>query len=90
MSWLSVTATLARRELASLFSSAVAYAVLAVFAFATSLLFLADFQPGAAASLTPLFESVVWLLVFLAPACRCGCSARSTPAARSSGWRPGR
>ncbi|BAM03542.1 ABC transporter permease [Phycisphaera mikurensis] len=66
--WLLVTATLARRELASLFCSAVAYAVLAVFALATSLLFLADFQPGAAASLTPLFESVVWLLVFLAPA----------------------
>ena len=68
MRWLSVTCSLARRELASLFSSAVAYAVLGVFALATSLLFLADFQPGAAASLTPLLDAVVWLLVFLAPA----------------------
>lgn len=68
MAWLSLVALLARRELASLFCSAVAYAVLAVFAFSSSLLFLADFQPGAEASLTRLLDAVVWLLVFLAPA----------------------
>ncbi len=63
-----VTFTIARRELSSLFFSPIAYVVLGLFAFGTSLFFLGNFAPGRPAEMRQTFFAVIWLLVFLAPA----------------------
>lgn len=61
--------TIAKRELAGLFFSPIAYAVLGAFAIGSSAFFLRDFEQGKPASMQSTFENVVfWLLVFLAPA----------------------
>jgi len=63
-----MTLTIAKRELAALFFSPIAYVVLAAFAIGSSIFFLQSFAPGNAATMRPTYDAVVWLLVFLAPA----------------------
>lgn len=60
--------TIAKRELASLFYSPVAYVVLGAFAIGSSTFFLGAFEPGQPASMRTTYDAVVWLLIFLAPA----------------------
>ena len=60
--------TIAKRELAGLFFSPIAYVVLGAFAIGASTFFLQGFEPGQPASMRSTFDAVVWLLVFLAPA----------------------
>lgn len=59
---------IAKRELTSLFFSPIAYVVFGVFALISSMLFMADFQPGQQASMRMSFGGIVWLLVFVVPA----------------------
>ena len=61
--------TIAQRELGAYFLSPIAYAVAAVFLFSTGLAFgLGTFQNGGEASLRPLFEFwIVLILVFVLP-----------------------
>lgn len=63
-----MTLTIAKRELAGLFFSPIAYVVLGAFAIGASIFFLVSFEPGQPATMRPTFDAVVWLLVFLAPA----------------------
>ena len=63
-----MTLTIAKRELASLFFSPIAYVVLGAFAIGSSTFFLQSFEPGRPASMRSTLDAVVWLLVFLAPA----------------------
>lgn len=60
--------TIARRELAALFYSPIAYAVIGLFALGVGLVFLVGFVPGQEATMRTVFDAVVWLLVFLVPA----------------------
>ncbi len=60
--------TLAMRELAALFYSPVAYAVIGLFGMGCGLVFLVNFVPGQEASLRGVFDAIVWLFVFLIPA----------------------
>lgn len=62
------TLTIAKRELTSFFFSPVAYLVLGVFAFGTTLIFFLNFGPGAPATMRGTFEGVVWLMILLVPA----------------------
>jgi ABC-2 type transport system permease protein len=62
------TLTIAKREVASLFFSPIAYVVAALFAFVAAFIFLSYFNAGAAAELRPVLGHVVWLLVFIVPA----------------------
>ncbi len=65
---MSQTLTIARRELASLFYSPIAYIVIALFAFGTTLIFFSSFTPDAPATMRPTFEAIVWFMIFLVPA----------------------
>lgn len=65
---MSVTWTIARREISSLFFSPIAYVVLALFALGSSLIFFLQYGPGTPAEMRPTFGGVIWLLIFLAPA----------------------
>jgi ABC-2 type transport system permease protein len=57
--------TMAQRELGAYFLSPIAYVVLAIFLFTSGLAFgLGTFQPGAEASLRPLFD--FWIVLILA------------------------
>ena len=60
--------TIARRELAALFYSPIAYAVLGLFALGSALIFMIGFGTDQEASMRLTFDGVVWLLVFLVPA----------------------
>jgi ABC-2 type transport system permease protein len=60
--------TIARRELASLFYSPIAYVVLGLFALGTAMIFFMFFAPGAAASLVGVNSGLMWLMIFLVPA----------------------
>ena len=62
------TMVIAKRELAALFYSPVAYLVLAVFALVAGLLFAQFLVSGNPASLRGEFRWIVWLLAFIAPA----------------------
>ena len=62
------TFTIARRELASLFYSPIAWVVLALFALGSSLIFFIGFAPSNSATMRGTYEGVVWLMIFLAPA----------------------
>ena len=62
------TLTIARREIISFFFSPVAYMVLIIFTFVTTLLFFATFGAGAPANLRTELGWIVWLLVFVTPA----------------------
>jgi ABC-2 type transport system permease protein len=62
------TLTIARREVASLFNSPIAYVVLGLFALGTSLIFFSNYAPGEPATLRNTFEGVLWLMIFLVPA----------------------
>jgi ABC-2 type transport system permease protein len=62
------TLTIARRELASLFLSPIAYVVLGLFALGTSLIFFMNFGPGQPATMRGTFQWVVWLMILLVPA----------------------
>lgn len=62
------TLIIAKRELSALFYSPVAYLVLGVFAFVSSLLFVAIFAPGYPSSMRMDFGWIVWLLAFVVPA----------------------
>ncbi len=60
---------IARRELVGFFYSPIAYVVLCVFALLAGLLFMSTvFQTGKPATLRPLFESIIWVLILIAPA----------------------
>ncbi|MEX2544030.1 MAG: ABC transporter permease [Phycisphaeraceae bacterium] len=60
--------TIARRELAGLFYSPIAYVVLALFALGSTLFFVNEFTVGMQATLRTVYWWVVWLLMFLVPA----------------------
>jgi ABC-2 type transport system permease protein len=62
------TLTIARRELASLFFSPIAYVVLVIFALGSAWLFQWRFQSGQPAEMRWTFDYVSYLLVFLVPA----------------------
>ena len=62
------TISIAKRELTSFFYSPVGYLVVGLFALITTMLFLGTFREGQPATLRPVFEWVVWLMVFLVPA----------------------
>lgn len=62
------TLVIAKRELAGLFYSPVAYLVLAVFAFVTALFFWPLLSPGQLASMRSMMSTTVWLMVFVVPA----------------------
>jgi len=62
------TLAIARRELAALFFSPIAYVVLGLFSLGTAMIFLASFAPGEPAILRDTFYRVVWLMIFLVPA----------------------
>lgn len=62
------TLAVARRELAALFFSPIAYVVLALFSLGTVLIFLLNYAPGLPATLRPTFTGVIWLMIFLVPA----------------------
>ncbi len=66
---MSNIATMARRELGAYFLSPIAYAVMAIFLFASGLAFgLGTFSPGGEASLRSLFEFwMILILVFVLP-----------------------
>jgi len=59
--------TIAKRELTSLFFSPIAYLVLGVFAFGTTLMFFLNYGPGMPATMRGTFQGVVWLLIILIP-----------------------
>jgi len=62
-------ASIARRELAGYFYSPIAYVVISAFVLITGIFFmLTVLASGQPASLRPLFEAMVWILIFLAPA----------------------
>jgi ABC-2 type transport system permease protein len=61
------TITIARRELAGYFFSPIAYVAIMLFLLACGILFWQDFEPGQTASLRTVFESMVWVLVFIIP-----------------------
>ncbi|MEO0966497.1 MAG: ABC transporter permease [Planctomycetota bacterium] len=65
---MNVTLAIAKRELAALFVSPTAYLVIGIFAFVTSVFFMAYFVPGRPAEMRGVYEVVVWVLIFLAPA----------------------
>ncbi|MCX5660862.1 MAG: ABC transporter permease [Planctomycetota bacterium] len=65
---MQATLTIAKRELASLFFSPIAYVVMGIFALGTTLIFLLGFGPGLPATLRGTYDGVVWLMVFLVPA----------------------
>ncbi len=58
----------AKREWLGLFFSPIGYVVLGLFALGTALLFVARFETGAQATMRPVFDDAVWLLIFIAPA----------------------
>jgi gliding motility-associated transport system permease protein len=58
---------IAKRELTSMFYSPIAYIVLGLFAFGTSLIFFYNFGPGQPATLRTTFDSVIWLMILLVP-----------------------
>ncbi len=62
------TLTIARRELASLFFSPIAYVVIGLFALGSSLIFLNTFAPNMPATLRGTFSGLIWLMIFLIPA----------------------
>jgi len=62
------TFTIAKRELTSLFFSPIAYVVLGVFGFGTSLIFFSQFAPGAPAEMRGVLGAVSVLMIFLTPA----------------------
>lgn len=66
---MSNVTTIARRELGAYFLSPIAYAVIAIYLFASGLAFgLGNFAPNGEASLRPLFEFwMVLILVFVLP-----------------------
>ncbi len=65
---MSAVWTIAKRELTGMYFSPIAYLVLGIFAFVTSLLFFAQYGPGQPATMRGEFTWLVWLLVFLSPA----------------------
>ena len=62
------TLAIARRELSSLFFSPIAYVVLALFGLGSAWIFFHGFGPGARAELRPIFDFVIWLMIFIVPA----------------------
>lgn len=64
---MSTATTIARRELSSLFFSPIAYVAMALFLIINGFLFREDFQPGAPAEMRSVFETMVWVLVFIIP-----------------------
>lgn len=62
------TIAIARRELASLYYSPIAYVVMGIFGMGTTLIFMLGFGPGLPATLRGAYDGVVWLMVFLVPA----------------------
>src|SRR5690606_6129010 len=64
---MSVIATIARRELASLFFSPIAYVAMMLFLAACGVAFIDDFQPGQVVAMRSIFDWMVWLLVFVVP-----------------------
>jgi len=61
------TLTIAQRELSSLFYSPIAYVVLSLFALGATLIFLMRFGPNQPATLRPMFEGIIWLMILLVP-----------------------
>ncbi len=59
--------TIARRELSSYFYSPIAYVAMVLFLLACGFLFFNDFKSGQVAGMRSLFDSMVWLLVFVVP-----------------------
>lgn len=59
--------TIARRELAGYFFSPIAYVAIMLFLVATGVMFSQDFRFGNDASLRTVFNSMVWVLVFIVP-----------------------
>ncbi len=58
---------IARREISSYFFSPMAYVAMALFLLASGFMFMDDFLPGQPASMRTIFNSMVWLLVFILP-----------------------
>lgn len=56
-----------KRELASYFSSPIAYVAMTLFLLATGFSFWDDFRPGQPVAMRSIFEWMVWLLVFIVP-----------------------
>lgn len=62
------TLSVARREVAALFYSPIAYVVLGLFTLGATLFFINTFIPGQEAGTRSTYTGLVWLLGFIAPA----------------------
>ena len=58
---------IARRELSSYFYSSIAYVAMTLFLLISGILFWDDFQPGQPVEMRHIFESMVFILVFIIP-----------------------
>lgn len=58
---------IARRELGSYFSSALAYVAMSIFLFITGLTFCKDFVPGEPVTMRTVMEYMVWALIVIVP-----------------------
>ncbi len=64
---MSVTTTIAKRELSSYFFSPIAYVAMILFLAACGVAFIDDFRPGQVVAMRSIFDWMVWLLVFIVP-----------------------
>src|SRR5512143_3059916 len=64
---MSVTTTIAKRELSSYFFSPIAYVAMILFLAACGVAFIDDFRPGQVVAMRTIFDWMVWLLVFIVP-----------------------
>ncbi len=64
---MTLSPTIARRELSSYFYSPIAYVALTLFLLVAGFFFQQDFEPGQPAGLRSVFTWMVWTLVFVVP-----------------------
>ncbi len=64
---MSVTTTIAKRELSSYFFSPIAYVAMILFLAACGVAFIDDFRPGQVVAMRTIFDWMVWLMVFVVP-----------------------
>lgn len=64
---MSITGTIAKRELSSYFFSPIAYVAMILFLAVCGAAFIDDFRPGQVVAMRTIFDWMVWLLVFIVP-----------------------
>jgi ABC-2 type transport system permease protein len=77
---MSRTGVIARRELGSYFNSPVAYVSMTLFLLVSGFIFAKGFYPGQPVAMRGLFDSMIFVLVFIVPILSMGLLAQE--------WRP--